>query len=182
MVDSLEPKKKKKKSFIKYHIDRISNIIQQSINRIQREQDETFQMLKILREDGVDANSEQYHLAKELLRSRTRRTIFKRFDSKETRLKWLQWSWQNRKTMYVHPLLLVATPLFILVLPLSRNKFIFLATGFKIVVFVSYILISHVSLVTVRPRHHRQKMSQRMICCWPGLLLDSVCIGNGRFQ
>lgn len=104
VVDSLEPKKKKKKSFIKYHIDRISNIIQQSINRIQREQDETFQMLKILREDGVDANSEQYHLAKELLRSRTRRTIFKRFDSKETRLKWLQWSWQNRKTMYVHPL------------------------------------------------------------------------------
>uniref|UniRef100_A0A0E0J440 Uncharacterized protein n=1 Tax=Oryza nivara TaxID=4536 RepID=A0A0E0J440_ORYNI len=56
-------------------------------------------MLKTLREDGVDANSEQYHLAKELLRSRTRRTVFKRFDSKETRLKWLQWSWQNRKAM-----------------------------------------------------------------------------------
>uniref|UniRef100_A0A0E0BL49 Uncharacterized protein n=1 Tax=Oryza glumipatula TaxID=40148 RepID=A0A0E0BL49_9ORYZ len=60
-------------------------------------------MLKILREDGVDANSEQYHLAKELLRSRTRRTIFKRFDSKETRLKWLQWSWQNRKAIMASP-------------------------------------------------------------------------------
>lgn len=113
VVDSLEPKKKKKRSFIEYHIGRISNIIQQSINRIQRERDERLQMLKTLREDGVDANSEQYHLAKELLRSRTRRTVFKRFDSKETRLKWLQWSWQNRKAMYVHRLSLVATLLFI---------------------------------------------------------------------
>ncbi|XP_052136937.1 uncharacterized protein LOC127755320 [Oryza glaberrima] len=104
VVDSLEPKKKKKKrSFIEYHIGRISNIIQQSINRIQRERDERLQMLKILREDGVDANSEQYHLAKELLRSRTRRTVFKRFDSKETRLKWLQWSWQNRKAITASP-------------------------------------------------------------------------------
>uniref|UniRef100_A0A0D3GVH0 ACT domain-containing protein n=1 Tax=Oryza barthii TaxID=65489 RepID=A0A0D3GVH0_9ORYZ len=99
VVDS-PPKRKVKKTFAEYQLQRISDGVAQrsessSLMKRRRSQEEVDNCLEILVADGLPRTSEPFLKAAELLRCPIRRATFQRMETAHERLVWIDWTWQN---------------------------------------------------------------------------------------
>ncbi|KAL6859122.1 hypothetical protein ACP4OV_018124 [Aristida adscensionis] len=99
VVDSPPPKRCKSSTEI--YLERISEcMLQRSKNEttpVKQQQEEVREMLNMLKEDGLDPESELYFIATDLFRSPSRRAAFSTLPNSKARQSWLQWTWDKSK-------------------------------------------------------------------------------------
>jgi len=94
-VDS--PPKKKNCSTEEYMRQLTESIVQRSSREHTREQKEVFEVMEILRNDGVPEGSELYFKALDLFKNSICRAEYKNIHGLVNRIAWIEWTWTHGK-------------------------------------------------------------------------------------
>jgi len=72
-------------------------IIESIVHRSSREQMEVFEVMEILRQDGVQEGSELYFKALDLFKNSVCRAEYKNMHDPANRIAWIEWMWTHGK-------------------------------------------------------------------------------------
>jgi len=77
--------------------DCMRQIIESIVHRSSREQMEVFEVMEILRQDGVQEGSELYFKALDLFKNSVCRAEYKNMHDPANRIAWIEWMWTHGK-------------------------------------------------------------------------------------
>lgn len=93
----MDSPQKKKSASLEDYIRDISETVarrcERSRSRVQEELDHVFQ---ILEEDGIEEGSDLYFMALNLCNNALNRHAFNHLKTKQGRLRWIQFNWENK--------------------------------------------------------------------------------------